>query len=67
MNRYDFTLTYAIPDELDVSLLENRLYEAGCDDALSDVPDRGDGLRVGECNSPLQGVEKGCAGSRSWT
>lgn len=41
MNGYDFTLTYAIPDDLDVSLLESRLFEAGCDDALPGVGRRG--------------------------
>ncbi len=41
MIHYDFTLKYAIPDDFDVSMVENRLFEAGCDDALPGVGRRG--------------------------
>jgi hypothetical protein len=34
MGEYDFTLKFFIPDEGDPASYVERLYEAGCDDAL---------------------------------
>lgn len=34
MNEYEFTLKFAIPEDLDPEVLEARLFENGCDDAL---------------------------------
>ena len=31
---FDFTLTFAIPQTLEVEKIEERLFEAGCDDAI---------------------------------
>lgn len=41
MSEYDFTLKFAIPDELGRRTLEARLFEGGCDDALLGTGQRG--------------------------
>ncbi|MCE9665659.1 DNA-binding protein [Halomonas sp. M5N1S17] len=41
MTPYEFTLKFAIPDTLDMEALETRLFEAGCDDALVGLGQRG--------------------------
>lgn len=41
MNQYDFTLKFAIPDDLARQELETRLFEAGCDDALVGTGQKG--------------------------
>jgi len=41
MNEYEFTLKFAIPAELETGTLEDRLFEAGCDDALVGLGQRG--------------------------
>jgi hypothetical protein len=42
MNRdYDFTLTFAIPDGPDQEALEFELFEAGCDDAIIGLGQKG--------------------------
>lgn len=41
MNEYEFTLKFAIPEDLDAEVLEARLFENGCDDALIGLGQRG--------------------------
>ncbi|MFW6349628.1 MAG: helix-turn-helix transcriptional regulator [Thiohalospira sp.] len=41
MNEYEFTLKFAIPADLEAETLEDRLFEAGCDDALVGLGQRG--------------------------
>ncbi len=41
MKLFDFTLKYALPDDLDVSIVEDRLFNAACDDALPGLGRRG--------------------------
>jgi predicted DNA-binding transcriptional regulator AlpA len=41
MNEYEFTLKFAIPGDLETETLEDRLFEAGCDDALAGLGQRG--------------------------
>lgn len=41
MREYELTLKFAIPEALDASALEERLFEAGCDDALLGTGHRG--------------------------
>jgi hypothetical protein len=41
MNEYEFTLKFAIPGDLDAEVLEARLFENGCDDALIGLGQRG--------------------------
>lgn len=41
MTLYDFTLKFAVPDALDMETLETRLFEAGCDDALVGLGQKG--------------------------
>jgi len=44
MNTYDFVLKFALPSDQDLSVVEERLYAAGCDDALLGLGQKG---RVG--------------------
>jgi len=41
MNEYEFTLRFAIPADLEAETLEDRLFAAGCDDALLGLGQRG--------------------------
>ncbi|MGM0702986.1 MAG: helix-turn-helix transcriptional regulator [Pseudomonadota bacterium] len=41
MTLYDFTLKFAVPDALDMETLESCLFEAGCDDALVGLGQKG--------------------------
>lgn len=41
MKEYEFTLKFAIPPKLEPGALESRLFEAGCDDALPGVGQKG--------------------------
>jgi predicted DNA-binding transcriptional regulator AlpA len=42
MNRnFDFTLTFAIPEIVGVEAMEERLFEAGCDDAIIGLGQKG--------------------------
>jgi hypothetical protein len=38
---YDFTLTFALPDAVDSEALEARLFDAGCDDAIVGLGQKG--------------------------
>jgi hypothetical protein len=44
MNTYDFVLKLALPSGQDLSVVEDRLFDAGCDDALVGLGQKG---RVG--------------------
>lgn len=41
MTTYDFTLKFAVPDDLAMATLETRLFESGCDDALLGLGQKG--------------------------
>lgn len=42
MNRdYDFTLTFAVPTALEQEAMESALFEAGCDDAIFGLGQKG--------------------------
>jgi len=41
MKEYDFTLKFAVPIELEAEALEARLFEAGCDDSLPGIGQKG--------------------------
>lgn len=41
MTTYDFTLKFAVPDDVAVESLEHRLFEAGCDDGLLGLGQKG--------------------------
>ncbi|MBB3232057.1 helix-turn-helix transcriptional regulator [Halomonas stenophila] len=41
MTHYGFTLKFAVPDALEMETLETRLFEAGCDDALVGLGQKG--------------------------
>lgn len=40
-NEFEFTLKFAIPDSLEPELLEERLFAAGCDDAILGLGQKG--------------------------
>lgn len=41
MNHYEFTLKYAVPIATELSDLEQRLFESGCDDAIVGIGQKG--------------------------
>lgn len=41
MEEYEFTLKFSVPEELGKGVIEDRLFEAGCDDALIGVGSKG--------------------------
>lgn len=41
MKTYEFTLKFAVPDDLDMALQEAVLFESGCDDALLGLGQKG--------------------------